>query len=87
MFEAILDHPAIIVTLDTGFDRSMPAQHAHCFNSMPIDEYFDGAFGPLPCRSIRFHHDDRGVAPTINFTDTGPITRETDRAPAAPSRA
>ena len=84
VFERILEHPAITVTLGTGFDRSMLRDHAHCFNSMPIDEYFDEAFGPLPYRSIRFHHDDRaaaddrGRAPTINFTDAGPITRETD---------
>ena len=84
VFEAILDHPGITVSLNTEFDKSMRAQYAHCFNSMPIDEYFDEAFGPLPYRSIRFHHDDRaidderGTGGTINFTDSGPITRETD---------
>ncbi len=84
VFEAILDHPGITVSLNTEFDKSMRAQYAHCFNSMPIDEYFDEAFGPLPYRSIRFHHDDRaidderGTGGTINFTDLGPITRETD---------
>ena len=84
VFEQILDHPSIRVRLSTEFDKSMLAECAHCFNSMPIDEYFDETFGPLPYRSIRFHHDDRavdderGAAPTINFTDAGPITRETD---------
>ncbi len=84
VFEAILDHPAIRVTLSTAFDKSMQSQYGHCFNSMPIDEYFDQAFGPLPYRSIRFHHDtreaedERGTGGTINFTDNGPITRETD---------
>ena len=86
VFEQILDHPCITVSLNTEFDKSMLADYAHCFNSMPIDEYFDEAFGPLPYRSIRFHHDDRaldderGTGGTINFTDTGPITRETDWA-------
>ncbi len=84
VFEAILDHPAITVTLNTAFDKTMLGSYAHCFNSMPIDEYFAEEYGPLPYRSIRFYHDERaiederGIAPTINFTDTGPITRETD---------
>ena len=84
VFEAILDHPAITVTLNTDFDKTMLRSYTHCFNSMPIDDYFAEEFGPLPYRSIRFRHDERpldderGSAPTINFTDTGPITRETD---------
>ena len=51
---------------------------------MPIDEYFDFAFGPLPYRSIRFHHRsepaDRAFGPTaqVNFTDASPYTRECD---------
>jgi len=57
---------------------------AHCFNSMAIDEYFDSAFGPLPYRSIRFRHETvpwtyrKGEAATVNYTDAGPLTRETD---------
>lgn len=84
VFESILDHPGVTVSLNTKFDKSMLAQFAHCFNSMPIDEFFEEAFGPLPYRSIRFHHDERaldderGTGGTINFTDAGPITRETD---------
>jgi UDP-galactopyranose mutase len=51
---------------------------------MAIDEYFSEEFGPLPYRSIRFHHRaepldySRGTAPVINFTDDSPYTRETD---------
>lgn len=86
MFERVLDHAGIRVTTSLGFDRSMLDGYAHCFNSMPIDEYFDDAFGPLPYRSIRFHH--REVASdtghdgpaTTNFTDRGRFTRETDWA-------
>jgi UDP-galactopyranose mutase len=84
VFEAILDHPKIYVSLDRAFDRSMLVEYAHCFNSMAIDEYFDNAFGPLPYRSIRFHHRDvpltygKGAAATINYTDGGRFTRETD---------
>ena len=99
LFERILDHERISVHLSTAFDRSMVVQFEHCFNSMPIDEYYEERFGPLPYRSIRFHHEERaagtqfGRAATINFTDTGPITRETDwsrlpghRVSASPSK-
>ena len=84
VFESILDHERITVRLNVEFDRAMLADYAHCFNSMPIDEYYEERFGPLPYRSIRFHHEKRpagaefGRAATINFTDRGPITRETD---------
>ena len=84
LFESILDHPRIAVTLQQAFDSTLLAGYAHCFNSMPIDVYFDGRFGPLPYRSIRFHHAVRPGAPdaadaaTLNFTDDGPLTRETD---------
>ena len=84
VFANILDHDAITVSLSTEFDRSMTAEYGHCLNSMPIDEYYEGRFGPLPYRSIRFHHERQahdatfGAAPTINFTDSGPITRQTD---------
>ncbi|MEA2731832.1 MAG: UDP-galactopyranose mutase [Acetobacteraceae bacterium] len=84
IFENILDHPRIRVTLNQPFDPTMLLDRAHCFNSMPIDAFFDYRFGPLPYRSIRFHHhtvpfqSGRGSAATINFTDSGPLTRETD---------
>lgn len=84
LFEAILDHPNISVQLGQKFDKSMLSGTKHCFNSMPIDEFFDNVFGPLPYRSIRFHHTEQpadynvGTAATINYTDRGPLTRETD---------
>ncbi len=83
-FERILDHPSIQVETGREFDKAMLREFGHCFNSMPIDEYFGFEYGPLPYRSIRFHHRevpaDHGVgyATTINFTDAGPLTRETD---------
>ncbi len=83
LFDTILDHDGIRVTLGQDFDHAMRADYDHCFNSMPIDTYFDECFGPLPYRSIRFHHrtvddDEPSGAATVNFTDDGPITRETD---------
>ncbi len=80
----MLDHPAISVRLNTAFDKSMEPDYDFVFNSMPIDEYFDREFGPLPYRSIRFEHryNERfdGAVPTINFTDDGPYTRKTSWA-------
>ena len=70
--------------LDRTFEPALLRGYAHCFNSMPIDEFFDYRFGPLPYRSIRFHHRLQGTgqslgdAATINFTDAGPLTRQTD---------
>lgn len=82
MFRRIFDHPNIRVELNTAFGEHMLASAMHCFNAMPIDQFFDYDMGPLPYRSIRFHtgQHSRARAPghaTINYTDTGPFTRET----------
>jgi UDP-galactopyranose mutase len=82
VFESILSHPNIHLKLSTVFTHEMESSFDHCFNSMPIDEYFDFALGELPYRSIRFHAQTRDAA-TIpawgvsNYTDMGPFTRET----------
>jgi UDP-galactopyranose mutase len=84
LFENILDHARIAVSLNQPFDKHMLSSYIHCFNSMSIDEFFDYRFGVLPYRSIRFHDTrvawtpDTGAAATVNFTDNGPLTRATD---------
>ncbi len=84
VFENILDHERIRLMLNEPFHPSMLPGYVHCFNSMPIDVFFDEHFGPLPYRSIRFHHHTvsfdhlNGTAPTINFTDDSRFTRATD---------
>ncbi len=90
VFENILDHERINVVLSQAFEPALARGYAHCFNSMAIDEFFDYRFGPLPYRSIRFHHrvvdavGGLGEAAVVNFTDAGPMTRQTDwsRLPA-----
>ena len=82
VFEAMLTHENIRVTLNQSFDRGMESKYDYCFNSMAIDEYFDFCFGPLPYRSIRFHHATAGLRAeqdwaVTNFTDDRPFTRET----------
>ena len=84
LFERLLQHERIEVRLGQVFERAMLADYDVCFNSMPIDVFYDNAFGPLPYRSIRFHHRSEpaaygaGYASVTNFTDAGPFTRETD---------
>jgi UDP-galactopyranose mutase len=80
IFERMLDHPNISVSLSTPFCSGDEKGYHHTFNSMPIDVFFDCKFGELPYRSIRFEHRverfDHEV-PTLNFTDSGPYTRKT----------
>ena len=82
IFERIFNHPNIKINLLTSFDRRMENEFYHCFNSMPIDVYFDSVFGELPYRSIRF--ETRSTATpehrtwsVTNFADDGRFTRET----------
>jgi UDP-galactopyranose mutase len=90
----VLDHPNVRVTLQVNFEKPMLAQYFHCFNSMPIDEYFDFVSGPLPYRSIRFHDREEaadtafGDTSVVNFSDTSVYTRQTDwsRLPAHTER-
>jgi UDP-galactopyranose mutase len=82
IFETIFDHPNIKISLNTKFEKSMLVDYDFCFNAMPIDEYFDFSLGELPYRSLKFHHITQPGTPDqawsiTNFTDTGPITRET----------
>jgi len=82
IFETIFNHPNIRIDLNTKFEKSMLASYDFCFNAMPIDEYFSYALGELPYRSLKFHHATHEGTPEqgwsiTNFTDSGPITRET----------
>ena len=80
----ILDHPAIRISLGTPFAKRMSRRYAACFTSMAIDEYFDQALGPLPYRSLRFHHRTEparyalGGTMQVNFTDASIYTRQSD---------
>ena len=82
IFERIFDHPRINVEVNRPFSKEMLGSYDVCFNSMPIDEYYDFEFGELPYRSIRFHLNERAAKeaeqhPVINYTDHSPFTRET----------
>lgn len=80
MFENLLNHPNILVKLETEFHKDMEVAYQHVFNSMPIDEYYEYSLGPLPYRSLKFHHVDLPIPRIfpvcqVNFTNTGPYTR------------
>jgi UDP-galactopyranose mutase len=82
LFERLLDHQAIRVRTSTAYEPGAERQYHHCFNSMPIDAFFDFRLGELPYRSIRFQTETRqhcGARPwsVTNFTDDRPQTRET----------
>ncbi|WP_245421645.1 UDP-galactopyranose mutase [Methylobacterium sp. B4] len=82
LFEKIFEHERINVLTNIEFDKKMLPDYDFCFNSMPIDVFFDYEFGDLPYRSIKFHTKivriaDAASEVTINYTDSGPYTRET----------
>ena len=82
IFESIFDHPKITVSLETDYVHGLEDSYLHCFNSMPIDVFFEQSLGELPYRSIRFHHEktamlDKRPWSVTNFVDSGKYTRET----------
>lgn len=85
MFQRMLDHPLIDISLGTDFrDVRDEVDAAHIIYSGPVDEYFDWRFGKLPYRSLRFVHstvDTQRFQPvgTVNYPDEGvPYTRITE---------
>lgn len=76
MFEGMLDHPNILVRLGTtnyGAAYKLPGVSMQTVWTGPIDQYFDYCFGPLPYRSLTFHHQTypgrelRQPCPQINY--------------------
>jgi UDP-galactopyranose mutase len=83
VFNEILKHENIKVTLNTEFKKDMEQDYIHVFNSMAIDSYYDYQFGHLPYRSLKFHHVSLPMAKilpksVVNFTHNGPYTRITE---------
>jgi UDP-galactopyranose mutase len=55
MFERILDHPLIDVSLETDFwDVKDEIEHGHLVYTGPVDKFFDFRFGALPYRSLEW---------------------------------
>jgi UDP-galactopyranose mutase len=88
MFERILDHPHIEVSLATTFEEIRDeVEYRHLVYTGPIDAFFGHRFGPLPYRSLEWElrneptPDGGFLLPTasINFPDEAvPHTRITE---------
>lgn len=84
MFERMLDHPHIQVSLNYDFFLNRPQLS---WNTLvytgPIDQFYDFRFGKLPYRSIRFEHeqlecDQFQAVGTVNYPNEHDYTRITE---------
>jgi UDP-galactopyranose mutase len=83
LFENILNHENISIRLNEPFIKGMEENYLHCFNSMPIDEFYEYCYGELPYRSIKFETINLPLplalpSAVVNFTHEGPNTRVTE---------
>lgn len=85
MFERLLDHPNIDISLSTDFAEVRQAYpDAHIVYTGPIDAYFGHRYGPLPYRSLRFEHqhlaqvDQYQAVGTVNYPVSEDFTRITE---------
>jgi UDP-galactopyranose mutase len=84
MFEAMLDHPNITVSVSTDHATIGGARTARrTIFTGPVDAYFDYRHGPLPYRSLRFEHVTREVewhqsVGVVNYPQTEEFTRVTE---------
>lgn len=85
MFHRMLDHPNIVVQLNTDYFAIRDSIQAnHTVYTGPIDAFFDYCYGRLPYRSLRFEHQHlAGIAQyqpvgTINYPNEHNYTRITE---------
>ena len=82
MFQAILEASGADLRLETDYrDVVRLVRHRHLIYSGPLDEYFDGRFGPLPYRTARYALEEIGepgvpaggfVQPVLQVNYPGP---------------
>ena len=89
MVEKILDHPGILVKLETVFDQSKAAEFDHVFYSGSLDGYFDFRLGRLGYRTLDFerftHQGDYQGCAVMNYGEESvPYTRITEHKHFAP---
>ncbi len=81
LFEKMLDHPRIRVTLGTRFDKAYDISgYDHVFYTGPIDAFFEYAYGRLSYRTVFFEKQvaegDYQGNPVINYSEQEiPYTR------------
>ena len=83
LFENMLDHPNIALTLDCDF-KDIDIEYDRLIYCGPIDEYFGYRLGKLPYRSLRFQHETVACkhfqpAAVVNYpSENVPYTRITE---------
>src|ERR1700730_2855011 len=75
MFEKMLNHPNITVSLNTRYKNVAQIQRTHTFYTGPIDEFFSYCFGRLLYRSMRFV---RSTLDCEQFQPVGVVTYPND---------
>jgi UDP-galactopyranose mutase len=83
LFDNILNHKNISIRLNEPYIKGLEENYLHCFNSMPIDEFYEYCYGELPYRSIKFETINLSLplalpSAVVNFTHKGPNTRVTE---------
>ncbi len=84
MFENMLDHPNITISLDTDYrDILNSVRYRELVYTGPVDEFFDYRFGKLPYRSLQFRHETLDVpkhqpVAVINYPNDHDYTRVTE---------
>nr|WP_300315781.1 UDP-galactopyranose mutase [Halomonas sp.] len=89
LVEGILEHPNIIVKLNTRFERSMLDEYDHVFFSGPLDGFFDYELGRLGYRTLDFERftyqgDYQGCAVMNYGEEEVPYTRITEHKHFSP---
>ena len=83
LFERLLDHPNIHVSLNTDMDQVEAQTWDRMVYCGALDDYFGGSAGALPYRSVRFEHqvvdvEDGLPVGTVNYPNEFDFTRITD---------
>jgi UDP-galactopyranose mutase len=72
MFENIIDHSNITLSLDTAFPgRQCRSNYAHLVFTGAISEYFESIYGRLPYRAVRIEHQH--LPDLERYQDSGSI--------------
>ena len=83
LFERMLDHPNIHVSLSTDMGQVEPGRFGRMVYCGALDDYFGQSAGALPYRSLRFDHQVVAVEEglpvgTVNYPNEFDFTRVTD---------
>jgi UDP-galactopyranose mutase len=82
MFERILDHPLIEVSLETDYwDVNDEIEHAHLVYTGPVDKFFDYRFGALPYRSLEWELRNEATPDGGYFQPVGSINEPSEDVP------